>query len=124
MNARVGFVVHFPAVLEGVEGQKIFSEVQKYLSEVYPANIVFDLFCVQELTIETIDCLLLCLSEIAECDGEVKLAGASPKIQVVLELTQIINIVEHYSSVQDALDSWNTMVKVDVRQPENSAAQI
>jgi len=124
MSVRGELVVHFPALLERVEGQRMFAQIKAYLSEVYPGNIVFDLSRVQELTLETVDCLLLWLSEIAEHDGEVKLAAASPKIQVVLELTRISNVVEHYSSVQDALDSWNTIVKADVRQPEKAAAQI
>jgi len=38
---------------------------------------------------------------------KVRLGDASPEIQLVLELTQIRKIVEHYSSVQDAIDGWD-----------------
>ena len=108
MKVRSPLVRQLPALLQGTEFETVLTQITAYLKKAYPPKLILDFSRVQGLTIEAIDGLLECLATVAKYDGEVKLAAASQKIQIVLELTQISKLAQHYNSVQDAIDSWNT----------------
>jgi|SRR5690348_16466132 len=107
MKVRSPLVRQLPALLQGTEFETVLTQITAYLKKAYPPKLILDFSRVQGLTIEAIDGLLECLATVAKYDGEVKLAAASQKIQIVLELTQISKLAQHYNSVQDAIDSWN-----------------
>ena len=77
------------------------------IRDMYQPQFVFDMSGVQHLNAAGIDLLLKCVVEIANRDGEVKLAAASPQISLILELTQMNELLDVYESVEGALQGLN-----------------
>ena len=82
-------------------------EIDGLLSESYRPQIVFDMSRVSMLNAMGIDLLLQCITKVAKNDGELKLAGTSAETSLVLELTQLNDVVEVFHTVQEAIDSFD-----------------
>ncbi len=108
MQPNSVLVKEFPALLNAAEGRRFFRQLRVDLTEAYRPQVVFDLSRVQHMTAQGVDLLVRCIHQIADRDGELKFAVASPPTQLVLELTQISAIAETYESLEEALASWKT----------------
>lgn len=102
-------VKEFPDRFDGAACRSFLRQLGATLAELYRPVVVFDLSRVQQLTSRGVDLLLACLGIVAERDGELRLAGASPETSLVLELTQLGALLAAYDSVEDAIskDSGN-----------------
>ncbi len=110
---EVGSVIikEFPSKLDSASCRQFLREFKNETAESYRPRVVFDLSCVQHMNTHGVDLLLRCITLIAECDGDVKLAGSSPQTSLVLELTQMSEVVEAYDSIEEAVASWRVVHK-------------
>ncbi len=99
-------VREFPDLLDAAECRRFFRDLRSVLADSHRPQVVFDLSRVQHMTAEGVDLLVRCVHQIADRDGELKLAAASPQTQLVLELTQISGVAESYDSVEEATETW------------------
>lgn len=111
-------VKEFPTQLNPGEYRRFYRELRGQLMELYRPYVVFDLSRVEHLTAQGVDLLVRCIHQIADRDGELKFAAASPQTELVLELTQISGIAEGYESVDEALESWNVPARASMIQAE------
>ncbi|HEX6502666.1 MAG TPA: STAS domain-containing protein [Terriglobales bacterium] len=107
IQSKAIIVREFPSLLEASESRRFFRQLRSDLSETYRPQVIFDLSRVQHMTAQGVDLLVRCIDQIADRDGELKFAAASPQTQLVLELTQISGVAETYESVEDAVGSWS-----------------
>jgi len=84
-------------------------KVQQLLNSDRP-QIVFDLSKTRHMDLKGADVLLQCLREAVKCDGEVKLAGLTPLVSIVLELTRIGQLFETYESTTSAAKSFSSFL--------------
>jgi anti-anti-sigma factor len=80
-------------------------ELESLLFESYRPQIVFDMSRVSRMNAMGIDLMLKCITKIANHDGELRLASPSPETALVLELTQLSNVVDVHATVQEAIES-------------------
>lgn len=111
-------IKEFPTLLDSAQCRRFYREMRRELSECYRPQVIFDFSRVQHMTAQGVDLLVRCIDQIAERDGELKFAAASPQTQLVFELTQINVLAETYESVEDALESWSVPAQSPVVQPE------
>jgi len=88
-------------------------------------QIVFDLSKTRYMDLKGADVLLQCLREAVKCDGDLKLAGLTPLVSIVLELTRVGQFFEIYDSTISAAKSFSSFlpnVGVYPRPHHNAAA--
>ena len=113
-------VQQFPDCHDVHACRAFYRDFVRRLSDVYQPQLVLDMSDVQHLNAAGIDLLLKCVVKIADCDGEVKIAGASPQIALVLELTQLNEVVEVYDSVETALQTFGMFPALDRNRPQTA----
>jgi anti-anti-sigma regulatory factor len=111
-------VKEFPTLLDSAKCRRFYREVRRELAESYRPQVIFDFSRVLHMTAQGVDLLVRCIDQIADRDGELKFAAASPQTQLVFELTQINAVAETYDSVEDALESWSVPAHSAVVRPE------
>jgi|SRR5882672_1686945 len=79
-------------------------EVKKLVCETYRPHLIVDLTSCEGFKAETIDLLLECVEEVEHADGRVSVA-ATPETAVILELTQLITVLDVFSSVSEATNA-------------------
>ncbi len=114
-------VKQFPDCHDSVACRAFYRQFCREIRDIYQPEIVFDLSAVQHLNAAGIDLLLKCVVEIANRDGEVKLAGASQQIALILELTQMNELLKVYDSVDDALQSFGMQIIPDAARSRPAA---
>lgn len=117
-------VKEFPTLLDSMEGRRFYRELRRELAELYRPQVVFDFSRVQHMTAQGVDLLVRCIDQIADRDGELKFAAASPQTQLVFELTQINAVAETYDSVEDAVESWSAPAGSPVRPEAEPVSQV
>lgn len=100
-------VKQFPRKLNRASCRRFLRDLRTELAESYRPQMIFTFAGVEQMTSEGVDLLLRCVMEIAQRDGELKLAEASPQTALVLELTQMSEVIESFDSVDEALASWD-----------------
>lgn len=105
-------VKQFPRKLNRASCRRFLRDLKAELTESYRPQMIFTFGGVEQMTSEGVDLLLRCVTEIAQCDGELKLAEASPQTALVLELTQMSEVIESFDSVDEALASWDSIGNV------------
>ena len=118
IQQRAVIVREFPTLLDSAECRRFYRQFRKELAECYRPEVIFDFSRVQLMTAQGVDLLVHCIDQIADRDGELKFAAASPQTQLVFELTQINVLAESYDSVEDALESWSVPAHPRVGQQE------
>ncbi len=103
-------IKQFPDCHDSVACRAFYRQFCREIRDIYQPEVIFDLSGVQHLNAAGIDLLLKCVVEIANRDGELKLAGASPQIALILELTQMNELLKVYDGVDDALHSFHYRV--------------
>ncbi len=114
-------VKQFPDCHDSVACRAFYRQFCREIRDIYQPEIVFDLSAVQHLNAAGIDLLLKCVVEIANRDGEVKLAGASQQIALILELTQMNELLKVYDSVDDDLQSFGMQISPDAARSRPAA---
>lgn len=117
-------VKEFPSLLDSAEGRRFYRDFRRELADCYRPQIIFDFSRVQHMTAQGVDLLVRCIHQIADRDGELKFACASPQTQLVFELTQINALAECYDSVDDAVESWSVPGRSSLRPQEVPAPQV
>jgi anti-anti-sigma factor len=117
-QAKSVIVRQFPSLSDRAQCRRFYREFRAELSDVYRPQVIFDLSSVQHLTASGVDLLVRCIHQIADRDGELKLAAASPQTQLVLELTQISGVADTFDSVEDAIESWASPAYTRGARPE------
>lgn len=70
-------------------------------------QIVFDLSNTEYIDSRGVDILLRCLRKAMKGDGDVKLAGLTPLVSIVLELTRTRQLFEVYENTTSAAKSFD-----------------
>ena len=70
-------------------------------------NIVFDLAGVTSIDSSGIGELVACYTTVAKQDGQLKLLRMSPKINDIMQVTQLITVFDVFDDEQEALDSFS-----------------
>ena len=115
-------IKEFPTLLDSSQCRRFYRELRRELAESYRPQLIFDFSRVQHMTAQGVDLLVRCIDQIADRDGELKFAAASPQTQTVLELTQISAVAESYDSIEDALGSWSDATHSGILQVHAAAA--
>lgn len=69
-------------------------------------NIVFDLAGVTSIDSSGIGELVACYTSVAKQDGHLKLLRMSPKINDIMQVTQLITVFDVFDNEQEALASF------------------
>ena len=70
-------------------------------------NIVFDLAGVSSIDSSGIGELVACYTTVAKQDGQLKLLRMSPKINDIMQVTQLITVFDVFDDEQEALASFS-----------------
>ena len=70
-------------------------------------NIVFDLTGVSSIDSSGIGELVACYTTVAKQDGQLKLLRMSPKINDIMQVTQLITVFDVFEDEQEALASFD-----------------
>jgi anti-sigma B factor antagonist len=70
-------------------------------------SIVFDFAEVSNLDSGGVDILLHCMEETLKHNGDIKLAGLSPRLLALLEMMRVDRLFEIYNNTSDAIDSFH-----------------
>jgi anti-sigma B factor antagonist len=70
-------------------------------------NIVFDLAGVTSIDSSGIGELVACYTTVAKQEGQLKLLRMSPKINDIMQVTQLITVFDVFDDEQEALASFN-----------------
>jgi anti-anti-sigma regulatory factor len=77
-------------------------EIKGFVDNSHRPHLILDLSAIEQISPESIDLLLECVGHAERGDGEVSVAGASPKTGVILEITQAASVLNMFPSVLEA----------------------
>ena len=100
-------LITFPHCSTPGIGRAFLLKFDSLLTQGYRPQIVFDMSRLAQLDAADIDLMLKCIMRVASHDGELKLAAPSPQTDLILELTQLSGVVEIFSSVEGAVESFD-----------------
>jgi anti-anti-sigma factor len=98
----------FPDCHNTARCKKFGTDLDRFLADKYQPRMIFDLSHVRTMNALGIDLLLKSIVRISSCDGELKLAGASTQTSLVLELTQLNQLLEVFPTVEEAIANLST----------------
>jgi|HubBroStandDraft_3_1064219.scaffolds.fasta_scaffold295997_1 anti-sigma B factor antagonist len=107
--SRPVVVARMPRNLDHRQARRFYKDVQPLLKSHRP-QIVFDMSETEQMDSMGLDVLLLCLHDVIESDGEVKLAGVRPSVSVLLELSRIGLLFGIYENSVSAAKSFSSFV--------------
>ena len=93
-------------VMGGPEAQEFSDLLHKFIDE-GKKNIVIDLVETKFMNSSGLGMLISGYTTMKNGGGFMKLANATEKIESLLVITKLITIFEHYTSVDDAIKSFN-----------------
>ncbi len=93
------------SVLGGPDATALNDELHK-LAEKKKRNIVVDLSDVQSMNSSGLSMLITALTTMKNAGGDLKLAGASKKIESLLVITKLSTVFELYPNVKKAIASF------------------
>jgi Anti-anti-sigma regulatory factor (antagonist of anti-sigma factor) len=107
--------------LDRAEVANFRREMQRLLETDQP-RVILDFGSVTHLDSGGIQVLLDCLYAVTRRDGEMRLASLSPQAEVILEISRVSRFFEIFSTVEDAMDSFDVHVSDagDLAEPWNS----
>ncbi len=88
-----------------MQARNFYHEVLPLLNSDRP-QIIFDMSEMKHLDVTGADVLLRCLRKAMKGDGEIKLAGLTHPVSIVLELTRIGRLFEVYENSASAVRSF------------------
>jgi len=93
-------------IMGGPDAQEFHDTLKKYIADGYK-KFLLDLSKVDWMNSSGLGILISGLTTVKNAGGELKLARVSEKIESLLMITKLITVFETYSSVEDALMSFN-----------------
>lgn len=103
--SRPVVVKRVPKSFDRRQARNFYNEVQPLLNSDRP-QIVFDMSDTEHMDSTGANVLLQCLRDAMQSDGEVKLAGLTQPISIVLELTRIGPLFSVYETFVYAVKSF------------------
>jgi len=88
-------VVKMPEALDARNARKLGRELKNKMAGESPL-VVLDLSRVKDIDLSGIEGLLTCMEEVARHDGSLQLAGVSPELATLLELTRVNQLMQHF----------------------------
>lgn len=92
-------------VMGGPEAQE-FSDILHKLIDDGKKNVIVDLAETKFMNSSGLGMLISGYTTMKNGDGSMKLANATEKIESLLVITKLITVFEHYTSVEDAVNSY------------------
>jgi anti-sigma B factor antagonist len=105
-------IQRLPQKVNGESVRIFMRSLEDFLKSDGP-RMVFDLSQVEEMDAAGVDMLLTCMTEAAKRDGDLKLAGPSPRALVILELTQMDRLFEIFETPAEAAASFGVVLAAD-----------
>jgi anti-anti-sigma regulatory factor len=78
------------------------ADVRQLAREFYRPQLIVDLPS-HKIGPDTLDLLLDCVEQIERVEGRVSVAGASPEVAAILELTQLTSVINVFPSASQAV---------------------
>jgi anti-anti-sigma factor len=104
MNSRSTIVIELPEQVSAKQARAVIRQVKPALRMDEPC-VVVDLSRVRSLDLAGLDVLLQCMTQVANRDGSLRLAGVSPQAATILELTRMDRVFDLFPSVSEAVAS-------------------
>jgi len=82
--------------------KQFLAEVKQLARQSYRPQLIVDLPS-KKIGPDTLDLLLSCVEQVERSEGRVSVAGASPEVAAILELTQLTSVVNVFPSVSEAV---------------------
>jgi anti-sigma B factor antagonist len=120
--SRPVVVERMPRNLDHRQARRFYKDVQPLLKSERP-QIVFDMSETEQMDSMGLDVLLLCLHDVIESGGEVKLAGVTPSVSVLLELSRIGLLFGIYENSVSAVKSFSSFAPNTSLYPDPAIAQ-
>ena len=95
-----------PETVSAQQSQAFYREVEPVLEADRP-RLVFDFSAVRHFDSAGVELLLRCMEEAMKRNGDVKLAGISPQLAVILEMTRVDRLFEIFENSYDAVESFH-----------------
>ncbi len=105
-TAKPVMVKKLPETVGASQAQACFRELEPVLESDYP-RIVFDFAAVQHFESAGVELLLRCMEEAMKRNGDLKLAGLSPQLATILEMTRVDRLFEIFDNCEDAVESFH-----------------
>lgn len=99
-------VKQLPANLGIQESHALFHELEAVLDSDRP-RLVFDFTAVQRMDSAGVELLLRCMEGAMKRNGDLKLAGVTPQLAVILEITRVDRLFEIFDNPCDAVESFH-----------------
>lgn len=99
-------VMQLPEQLNQREAKAFCEELQPLLETDRP-RVVLDGAQVRQADSAGVEMLLHCMEAAMKRDGDLKLAGVSPQLAVILELTRVDRLFEMFDTASDAVQSFH-----------------
>ena len=101
------YVIHLTGNLSGyAETEQLHTEVKRCLKRM-TNNIVIDLKDVNWMGSVGLGVLICCLTSVRDAGGDLRLMGVKNKVQDLLEISKLTGIFQIFSSIEEAVDSFN-----------------
>ena len=88
-------VVKMPEALDARNARKLGRELKSKMAGESPL-VVLDLSRVKDIDLSGVEGLLTCMEEVARQDGSLQLAGVSPELATLLELTRVNQLMQKF----------------------------
>ena len=88
-------VVKMPEALDARNARRLGRELKRKMAGESPL-VVLDLSRVKDIDLCGIEGLLMCMEEVARQDGSLQLAGVSPQLATLLELTRVSQLMQRF----------------------------
>jgi len=120
-NNRPVVVKRIPSRLNGRQARLFLSEMDKVINSDRP-QLVFDCSQVAQIDAAGVEMLLQCLSRAIRHDGDLKLAGVSPQMEIVLQMTRTDRLFEMYDTATEAVLSFSRFLPSAIKRPASVLA--
>lgn len=93
------------------------ADIRQLARESYRPQLIVDLLS-HKIGPDTLDLLLDCVEQIERAEGRVSVAGASPEVAAILELTQLTSVINVFPSASEAV-GIDGVYGLGARDPNN-----
>jgi len=115
-NNRPVVVKRIPSRLNARQARTLMSDMDKVIDSDRP-QLVFDCSQVMQIDAAGVEMLLHCLARAIKNDGDLKLAGVSPQMEIVLRMTRTDRLFEIYDTATDAVLSFSRFLPHAIKRP-------
>jgi anti-sigma B factor antagonist len=87
-------------------GDRLMNETVARLFADHHFNIIIDMSGISRIDSSGVDALVTAVRRARENGGDAKLARLTPRVQTLLEITQLTSVFDIYADVPAALSNW------------------